>query len=154
MKEFRVNEMVYTGGRIPADELPVIPFRDDLYPQFEFVYNECFREMRRALGIEPCDYYSGIGQLDGRKDSLFLLTDGEDIIGGVACCGTEIDDLFVSRAYQGRGYGRKLLIWAVNHIREQTCEPLTLHVAEWNERAAGLYTETGFTVRKTELIRR
>ncbi|MBO4877924.1 MAG: GNAT family N-acetyltransferase [Ruminococcus sp.] len=154
MKEFRVHEMEYTGKRIQAEILPLIPFRDSFYPQYERLYNECFGDMRKALEIKPYDFLSDIRQLDGKKEDIFLLTEGGTLIGGVACYGTEIDDLFVSREHQGKGYGRMLLIWAVNHIREHTDEPVTLHVAEWNRRAADLYISNGFVIRKTELIKR
>lgn len=40
----------------------------------------------------------------------------EELIGSVACYGNEIDDLFVVGAYRHKGYGKQLLIWAMDHI--------------------------------------
>ena len=84
---------------------------------------------------------------------IHLLLNGEgDIIGSVACRGNEIDDLFVSQKYRGRGYGKALLLWAMNHIRLHSRESITLHVAEWNSAAVKLYISAGFEIAKTETL--
>lgn len=49
--------------------------------------------------------------------------------------------------------GRKLLLWGMNHMREQGCGEIMLHVAEWNQIAVRLYLETGFVIRKKEKVR-
>ena len=145
---FYVFEMVYTGGSIPAKSAALIPLSEPFFEQYRQIYNACFYEMRRALGIEPYHVYSDSAQFSDRKDRIFLLTDGETVLGSVGCCGTEIDDLIVNPQYQGRGYGRLLLVQAINMIRSRTDAPVTLHVAEWNRTAVQLYTETGFTVKR------
>ena len=152
MNSFTVYQLTYTGGTFGADEMNMIPFADEYYPQYERVYNECFFEMRKALGIRPYCVYSDASQLEAKKEKIFLLADKGTIIGSVACCGTEIDDLLVNVKYRGRGYGRRLLAWAVSHMREYTDEPLTLHAAQWNKRALALYTNAGFEITKTERI--
>lgn len=154
MKSFYVYEMEYTGDAIAAEKVELLPFSDKYYSQYERVYNECFFDMRRALDIEPYNFLYDIQQLNGKKENIFLLIDGDTIIGSVGCFGAEIDDLIVNRNYQGKGYGKQLLIWAIGHIREYTCEPITLTVAEWNKRAVGLYTHNGFVIKSKELISR
>ncbi len=140
--------MEYTGGKTASNELEMLPFCDEYYSQYEKIYNECFYDMRKALEIKPYNFYSDIRQLDSKKKDIFLLMDGGTIIGSVGCYGAEIDDLIVNKKYQGNGYGKKLLMWAVNHIREFTSEPITLTVAEWNQRAVKLYTRSGFVIKK------
>ena len=66
--------------------------------------------------------------------------------------GIEIDDLFVASAFRGEGYGMKLLLWGMNHIREQGHEEIVLHVAEWNSAAVKMYLDVGFTIRTTVSI--
>ena len=73
------------------------------------------------------------------------MVDKEEIIGSVACYGNEIDDLIVSQEFQRQGYGKQLLLWAIWHIRERSNEPITLHVAAWNQGAIMLYEKCGFT---------
>ena len=153
MKPFTVLEMVYTGGAIPAElppaELPLlIPLRAEFDEQYLRMYNECFYEMRKALDIRPYNVYADIRQLDEKRAHIFLLTEGEILIGSVGCFGTEIDDLTVHPQYRGRGYGRTLLAWAIAHIREETDAPVTLHVAAWNQTAVQLYQQCGFAVTK------
>ena len=152
MKSFFVYEMEYAGISPEQSSIQPIPFSREFYPQYRLIYNECFREMRMALEIEPYDCCPGEEQLLARKDSIFLLTENSNIIGSVACCGTEIDDLIVSWQFQRQGYGRELLLWAVSHIREQTDSPITLHVAEWNEHAVKLYLSCGFVITKKSEI--
>lgn len=146
--------MKYIGDAKAADNVKLLPFDDKYYSQYEHVYNECFYDMRRALDIQPYNFYFDIRQLNGKKENIFLLMEGETIVGSVGCFGAEIDDLIVNKWYQGKGFGKQLLIWAIGHIREYTVEPITLHVAEWNKRAVGLYTQNGFVIKSKKLIRR
>lgn len=152
MKSFIVYEMEYTDAVPEKARIEMIPFHDRYYSQYERIYNECFYEMRKALDIEPYNFLSDIRQLSDKKN-IFLLMDDEVIIGSVGCYGTEIDDLIVAKKYQGRGYGKQLLMWAVDHIREYTVEPITLRVAEWNQRAVKLYTQNGFVIKSKEEIK-
>ena len=71
-------------------------------------------------------------------------------VSSVALKGNEIDDLLVKKAYQGKGYGKQILLWALENINSDT---VILHVAEWNQRALNLYKSVGFEVTKTIEIR-
>ncbi|MBP5580079.1 MAG: GNAT family N-acetyltransferase [Ruminococcus sp.] len=153
MKSFIVYEMEYTGAVPERSEIEPIPFHDRYYSQYERIYNECFFDMRKALDIEPYSFLSDIRQIKDKKENIFLLMDGETVIGSVGCYGTEIDDLIVAKKYQGRGFGKQLLLWATEHIREYTGEPITLRVAEWNQQAVKLYTQNGFVIKSKEEIK-
>ena len=63
--------------------------------------------------------------------------------------GGEIDDLLVNRRFQGRGYGRKILLWALERRKHARA---VLHVAQWNQRALRLYESMGFEVTETIVI--
>ena len=82
---------------------------------------------------------------------LAAVKDGE-IVGSVACPGNKIDDLIVNEKHQHKGYERQLLLWGLNHIRKQNREPVSLHVAEWNQRAVRLYRDVGFEITRIERI--
>ena len=101
MNSFIAFEMEYTGGAAASPDICMIPFSDEFYPQYERIYNECFYTMRKALDIQPYNYYSDISQMDGSKE-IFLLTDNGTIIGSVGIIGTETDDLIVNSKFQGR----------------------------------------------------
>lgn len=68
-----------------------------------------------------------------------MLVNKGEMIGSVACYGDEIDDLIVNKKFQNRGYGKQLLLWGMNHIRQKSNEPILLHVAKWNEKTLMLY---------------
>ena len=152
MKSFIAYEMQYAGEQTTINEIPIIPFCKKYYSQYERIYNECFYEMRKALDIRPYSFYSDIRQIDGREANIFMLMDNETIIGSVGCYDKEIDDLIVNKKYQNRGYGKLLLLWAINHIRTYTDEPITIHAAEWNQNAIKLYMKNGFVITKKDKI--
>ena len=39
------------------------------------------------------------------------------------------NDLIVEKSFQGQGIGQKLLLWGMNHIKEQGYEEIILHVS-------------------------
>lgn len=81
-----------------------------------------------------------------------MLVDKGEIIGSIACYGNEIDDLIVSKIFQNKGYGKKLLLWGMQHIRGKNNEPITLYVTEWNNNALMLYKNVGFEIVNVEKV--
>lgn len=152
MKSFIVYEMIYKGETIHSEELKMIPFEEKYYPQYEKIYNECFYDMRKTLEIEPCNFYSDISQLKDKMSHIFLLLENNVIIGSVSCLENEIDDLIVNKLYQKRGYGIKILIWAINNIRKYSNKEILLHVAECNKTAVMIYKKIGFEIKNIEII--
>ena len=102
------------------------------------IYNACFYEMRKALDIEPYNFLNDYEQISEKSKDIFLFVCEEEIIGSVACYGTEIDDLIVNKKFQNKGYGKQLLLWGMNYIRQSSNESVSLHVAKWNEKALKL----------------
>ena len=140
---------------IPSESpsINLIPFSKSFFDEYMNVYNECFYPMRKALDIEPYNWYSSYSQIEDKAKDIFVYFADGKMIGSVACYGNEIDDLIVRQSEQGKGYGKKLLLWALNHIRESNSDPITLHVAECNKGALKLYENTGFKVKSKEKVR-
>ena len=153
MIEIIAYEMQFSSKTVQESDINLESFSDDFYSEYEKIYNECFFDMRKSLNVEPYNFYSAIEQLDNKKQNIYVLWDGDTLIGSVACYGNEIDDLIVNKAYQNKGIGRKLLLWAIEHIRSNNDEPIILHVAKWNEKALKLYLDNGFEISKIEKIR-
>ncbi len=146
-------EMVFGKPAVPESDIECIGFDKAYIQDYMTAYNAAFYPMRKALDIEPYNWYSEESAvLEKAADTYMFIRDGK-IIGAVACYGNEIDDLFVVTSEQGRGYGRKLLLWGMNHIREKNLNPITLHVAAWNQGALRLYESIGFIVRSKEKIK-
>lgn len=154
MNEFTVYEMQYAGKANEIDDINMIPFDEKYWLQYKQIYNECFYEMREALDVKPYDFYSDIEQIKDKTENIFLFINDNIIIGSVGCYGNEIDDLIVNKKYQHNGYGRKLLLWAINYIRTYSNNPITLHVADWNKNALKLYKDNGFVIIETLKIDR
>ena len=95
------------------------------------------------------------GRIIGKKGELreLALNDKGEIIGSVACYGNEIDDLIVNKKFQHKGYGKQLLLWGMQCIRQRSLEPIILHVAEWNKDAISLYKKIGFEITSIERVR-
>lgn len=144
--EFRVFKMKYEGDVHEDCGIACIPFSETYFEEYKRIYNECFYEMRKSLRREPYNWLGEYSQIAAYTDELFLMVKNGEIIGSVACKGNEVDDLIVNQKYQGRGYGKKLLLWAMEQIRERSSEPIVLHVAERNARAVVIYKTVGFEV--------
>lgn len=149
-----VYEMQY-GNTLPKDTSTItcIPMEENFFKEYMPVYNACFYDMRKALEIQPYDFLHSYSQISDKSHDIYLMMVNNEIIGSVACYGNEVDDLIVNKKYQRKGYGKQLLLWAMEHIREKNQEPIILHVAEWNQNAVSLYKKIGFEVTKVIKVR-
>ena len=150
--ELIAYEMTYTNKTIECCNITCVKFEEKYFDDYMRIYNECFYDMRKALDRKPYNFLSDYKQVASYINDIYLLIENNEIIGSVACYGNEIDDLIVNKEYQNKGYGKKLLLWAMNLIRKNNNDPITLHVAKWNENALKLYTNIGFVITNTETI--
>ena len=153
VKEIIVYEMSFNGALKQSVTMPCVTFQEKYWNEYMRIYNECFYEMRKDLEIEPYHFYSDYSQMKNKTNDTFLYLQDGIIIGAVSCYGNEVDDLIVNKAFQGQGFGQNLLLWGMNHIREQGYDEIVLHVAEWNQNAVNLYLKTGFHINKKEKVR-
>lgn len=153
MREIIAYEMSFKGSLAYSGDLSCIPFEEKYWNEYMKIYNECFYEMRKALEIKPLNFYSDYSQMKDKADSTFLYLQNEAICGAVSFYGNELDDLIVGKPFQNQGLGQKLLLWGMNHIKEQGYDEIILHAAEWNQNAVRLYLKNGFTVQKKEKVR-
>lgn len=151
--EIIAYEMKYTKDTIEKSDIFCIPFELEYFQEYMKIYNECFYEMWKALDVEPYNFLSDYEQIVEKVNDIYLYMDKGEIIGSIACYGNEIDDLIVNKKFQHRGYGKQLLLWGMQHIRENNNEPITLHVAKWNNDALMLYKKIGFEISNVEKVR-
>jgi ribosomal protein S18 acetylase RimI-like enzyme len=145
-------EMQYSGNAIVSD-IDLVCYEDKYYDSYKIVYEQCFYEMRKALEFVPYNCCSSKEELDEKKSDIFLLVTDNELIGSVAIYGNEIDDLIVNKKYQGQGYGKKLLFFAISYMQKNKLEPIKLCVLKWNENAVNLYEKHGFKCVKIEKFR-
>lgn len=144
--EIIAYKMTYQNAQTPQSDIVCIPLEAAFFQEYKQIYNKCFYEMRKALDIQPYDFLNAYAQIADKIQDIYLLTAQGEIIGSVACYGNEIDDLIVNPKFRRKGYGKQLLLWAMQHIRERNNEPIILYVAEWNHDALMLYKKVGFEV--------
>ena len=149
---FSVYEMRRSCNDTPSVGICCIPFDKQYLELYMTGYNEAFRPMREALGIKPYDWYHDSNAILEKSAGIYLVVEDGALIGSVACYGNEIDDLFVAARYRHKGYGKQLLIWAMDHIASCGHDELILHVAEWNQSAVQMYMNEGFRIVKTDVI--
>lgn len=152
MKEIIVYEMLYNKALKYQNDIICVPFQKEYWNEYMKIYNECFYKMRKALEIEPINFYYDYSQIKDKIKDIFLYLQNGAIIGAVSCYENELDDLIVEKSFQGQGLGQKLLFWGINHIKEQGYEEIILHVAEWNQNAVKLYLKNGFSIAKRERV--
>ena len=143
---FLVYEMEYLHPVSDKTSIQMIPFSSKYQEEYKRIYNQCYHEMRQSLKIEPVDFIQDDSFFQSGMDNVFLLFSGEEIIGSVALKDNEIDDLIVNAKYQSQGYGKQILLWALENIKK---EKIILHVAEWNKKAIELYRKNGFEIINT-----
>ena len=153
MKEIIAYEMSFDQALEYQNDISCVPFQEQYWNAYKKIYNECFYEMRKALEVEPINFYSDYSQIKDKVNDTFLYLQNGVIAGAVSCYGNELDDLIVEKSFQGQGIGQKLLLWGMNHIKEQGYEEIILHVAEWNQNAVKLYLKNVFRIRKKEKVR-
>ena len=133
---------------LPVNErstIQMIPYSADYQEEYKRIYNECYHEMREALGIEPFDFIQDDSFFESGMDKVYLLIDDRVLIGSVTFKENEIDDLIVNIGYQNKGFGKQILLWAIEHICSDT---IILHVADWNKKAVRMYQKNGFRITK------
>jgi len=153
MKEIIAYEMLYNKAFEYQNDIICVPFQKKYWNEYMRIYNECFYKMRKALEVEPINFYYEYSQIKDKIKDIFLYLQNGGIIGAVSCYENELDDLIVEKSFQGQGIGQKLLLWGINHIKEQGYEEIILHVAEWNQNAVKLYLKNGFSIVKRERVR-
>lgn len=152
MKEIIAYEMIYNKALKYQNDIICVPFQKEYWNEYQKIYNECFYKMRKALEVEPINFYDDYSQIKDKIKDIFLYLQNGIIIGAVSCYENEIDDLIVEKSFQRQGIGQKLLFWGINHIKEQGYEEIILHVAEWNQNAVKLYLKNGFSIKKKEKV--
>ena len=145
----RAYEMTYMHPVSERSSVEMTLFSPEHQEKYKEIYNDCFREMREALDIKPYDFIRDDSFFETGMDQVYLLLKGDEIIVSVALKRDEIDDLIVNRKFQGQGYGKQILLWALEHMHSGK---VILHVAEWNQKAVRLYKKMGFEITKTTVI--
>lgn len=147
---FFAYTMEYRGGLID-EELSLRNYAPEDYDQYKRLYEDSFYAMRSSLGL-PRECCKSSAELLEKRGCIFILEENGNIMGSAAVYGSEIDDLFVAEGYRRRGFGVRLLRYAVAYLQKQGAERIFLHAADVNKEAVAMYLRSGFVITETEEI--
>lgn len=140
------HKMEYVRPVTEKSGISLVPYDPKYQDQYKRIYNACYHEMREALDIKPYDFIQDDSFFREGMENVYLLIKSGELIGSVALKGSEIDDLIVAPEHQNKGFGKQILLWALENIRS---EKISLHVAQWNQKAISLYEKNGFEITET-----
>lgn len=152
MADVLAHTMEYIGGLVKSS-ITLEQYTDKYFDEYKSIYEDCFCEMRTALGLQPVNACDSREELIKKQNDIFIYRENGRMICSVAIYENEIDDLIVAKDYQRKGYGKLLLDFAISYIEEKSITPIILHVADWNKNAVNLYLKNGFKIIKTETVR-
>jgi len=56
-----------------------------------------------------------------------------------------IDIIIIDKRFQGKGYGKIMLNWAIETLKKQGAKELEIGVSRYNHAAKKIYMDAGFT---------
>lgn len=149
-----------------TDEVNPLPYRHYDNQDFEIYFKalgQAFKPMREAMDIRPYHVYEGASkekkieekeELEKEKDTIYMFFNQDELIGSAILSDREIDDVFITDSYQGKGYGRKIMETMIDIAYQKNNEPLKLSVVDWNIKAKNLYQSLGFQTVETKIFYR
>lgn len=147
---FLSNYMVSTESIKPSSQLDISTYKDRDYNEVQNLCSEAFHRMRLSVGLaSTVDAPSEEEKSSFLKkaEDIFVLRENQEIIAASVVSSNEIDQIAVSVDKQGMGYGKALLAYTVNRLRESGFTEITLWVVEGNP-AKTLYEKSGFKVHR------
>jgi ribosomal protein S18 acetylase RimI-like enzyme len=147
MAEVIVHEMKYYGGKVNSD-IDVVNYIDEYYDDYRSICCDCFFNLSISTNQDPHSFYTR-EEMTKKKSNVFIIFTGEEMVGSVEIYDNIIDHLFVNKKYQNRGYGKRLLFFAISRLQEEGVNEITLYVADLNKEAINLYLKNGFKCTNT-----
>lgn len=144
-------DLHYHGSEQPKSDLKFVLYEDKYFDQYAEGLRTSFYELRKTNDFQPylcCELNEEKRkEILDNKGNLFLLLDNEKLIASIGVYNNgSIDDLFVLPSYQGKGYGKKIVQFAINKAIKSGSNCISLVAIDWNTRALNLYQSLGFNI--------
>jgi ribosomal protein S18 acetylase RimI-like enzyme len=142
--------MEYRGGTVTSDLAPKLTlFEDRHYDLYQRVGNEVFAGLLREMRSNIRQFFP---LEEVRQRETYLWFEGDELVGSIrmnhnreeSC--HEIERVMVAPQCQGKGYGTRLLAFAVAKLQHTHRVPIALTVAACNAKAIRMYERFGFVV--------
>lgn len=147
-RQFSSAYMKHTEGRFAIGQLPVRLYIDEDYPQSHALYAQAFHEMRIKVGDFPdsmVEQPSEKNRQGWNTDAAnrFTYEENDEIAAHGHLEGNEISSISVKIDLQGRGIGKKFLMYLCNEIYNRGYKEVVLWCVIGNT-ARKLYDSLGF----------
>lgn len=150
---FDTHNMSYSGTYNHTTELTVSPYSDEWFETYVDCLNACFYDLREANDVTPFDCMSkdDVTRKDmlSIKDHVCIFQHEGKFVGSVYLNEGLIDDVIVPIHLQGKGYGKKIVQYAMNEALKNGIKTVRLDVLDWNKRAFQMYQALGFKTTQT-----
>lgn len=140
--------MQRTGEPFPLGELPVRQYTDEDYLASHSLYAAAFHEMRVRVGCFPDSVVAQPSEEERRTwaedaQNRFVYELNGEIVAYSRLSGNELSSISVHTDFQGRGIGRKFVIYLCNEIYRRGSTNVDLWCVVGNY-ARNLYDSLGF----------
>ena len=125
----------------------IIEYQKEYEPLLISFLKKCLPESHRSLDINGRhSYYLNIAE---HFVGFWCMIDDNNIIGTVAISELdnkrcELKSLYLLEQYQGKGYGKKMLIYAINQAKKHGYKEMFLDSLSTSTKAIALYRKVGF----------
>ena len=147
---FRSNHMIYNGDDLSVGQISVSQYTDKDYEAVQKIFSEAFHRMRLSVGLESNLSKASEEEKSSyleKSEDIFVLRANHEIVAAVMVDKNEIDKIAVAVDKQGLGYGKELLAYTVNRLKERGFTEINLWVVEGNP-ARILYEQSGFKLNR------
>ncbi|MGE5580550.1 MAG: N-acetyltransferase family protein [Bacillota bacterium] len=151
---YSMDYLAYEGPAVSLPDLPsgveIAFYEDRHYEEFFRVMAETFLPQRRFFDFRPHDVREFHKSEDDRKrvlankNNMLVLLEHGRLVGISELEGNFIDTVGIDLAAKGRGYGRALMLGAMNLLRARGHEVIETSVVLGNVPAWRLYNTLGF----------
>ena len=159
----KFEDVQFDGAHFDEAGLCSVKYEDQHYVAKMSLESEAFSVLREENDIKPYNWYLAASEValennriktNKNKDYIDLFFEGAEMVGASMVKDAEIELLFVNVKYQGKGYGKKILQFAVNRGLEQNASKVNLTALASNDKALKLYMNNGFRVVQAQDCRR
>src|SRR5690606_34966852 len=127
-------------NRMPMDDLNIGPYRDQYRQQVLTIWEKSVLATHDFL--DPTDFEEikkAVWEINFNHFQVFCLTKKNLVLGFLGVADKKVEMLFMDPKYFGKGFGRKLLQFAVKELKSEK-----LDVNEQNTKALKFYQKFGF----------
>lgn len=139
-------ELIYKGNTFTNVDIDLITYDDEHFEQFVKVVQESYYELHKTNDLKP--YLVSPDMVStyklNHKENVYVALKNEQIVASVTIGKGTIDNLMVSPAYQGMGYGKEALQFGMNELLNRGFHEIRICYMEGNTAAEKLYLALGF----------